>query len=158
MWDCHLGLAIRAKQRAVLSPSNLPPIHSAPYLVIHNQWDIKHKEAAWIERAGNAEPAITVWASPIVLVQINYNTFSYSDDFRRLHTVTIRDCYTLAWMDECVDGFGKASIVPIPDASPGFWQAKMDGGKVDKLSLILQEEFYGYTKLTFRTKIAHAKF
>lgn len=57
-----------AKYRIVLNPPDAPPIHSAPYLAGPEQRGLEREEVAQMKKADVASPAVSKWASLIVLV------------------------------------------------------------------------------------------
>ena len=47
------------------------------------------------------------WASPLVLVRNTDGSTRFSDDYRRLNGVTIKDSYPLSRIDDCLDALAR---------------------------------------------------
>lgn len=93
MWDCHPGRITVSKHRIVLNSLDAPPIHSTPYRAGPKQRELKRKEVDKMQKAGVAEPAMTEWALPIVLVSKKDGSLHFSVDYLRQNAVTDHDSY-----------------------------------------------------------------
>ncbi len=57
---------------------------------------------------GVIEPAMSEWASPVVLVPKTDGTPRFCVDYQELNAKTIRDSYAIPRMDDCIDCLGVA--------------------------------------------------
>lgn len=99
-WDKHLKTITVAKRRTVSNVPNALPIHSALYLTGPKHQELELKEVAQREEAGVAEPTVTDYASPIVLIPKIDGSLHFCRDYRLLNAVTVRDSYLTPRMDE----------------------------------------------------------
>lgn len=58
-------------------------------------------------RRGVIEQLPIPWASPLVLVRNRDGSTRFSDDYRRLNDVTIKDSYPLSRIDDCLDALAR---------------------------------------------------
>lgn len=58
-------------------------------------------------RRGVIEQSPIPWASPLVLVRNTDGSTRFSDDYRRLNGVTIKDSYPLSRIDDCLDALAR---------------------------------------------------
>ena len=50
-----------------------------------------------------AEPSVSSWSSPCLLVEKSDHTLPFCTDLRKVNSVTKPDCYPLPRLDDCVD-------------------------------------------------------
>ncbi|XP_068220221.1 uncharacterized protein [Palaemon carinicauda] len=79
------------------------PQKSAPYRVSPQKRAILKKETDFLLQHGFAEPSISPWASPCVLVEKPDGFYRLCTDFRRLNEVTVSDSYPLPRVDDLID-------------------------------------------------------
>ena len=66
------------------------------------------------------------WASALVLVQKKDGSLRFCIDLRRLNTRTIKDAYTLPWIEETLDCLNGAKYFTSLNLKSGHWQVEMD--------------------------------
>ena len=54
-------------------------------------------------KAGVVEPSCSEWASPSVLVRKRDWSVRWCIDLRKLNDVTVKDCYPLHLLQDCID-------------------------------------------------------
>ena len=109
MWGGRLG-EISVTSHNIDLVAGTRPIMQHPYRSgLRNREVIAEHVRKQLE-AGVIEPAISEWASPVVLAAKKDGTLRFCVDFRRLNAVTIPDSYPLPRMDDCLDSLGNANV------------------------------------------------
>ena len=66
------------------------------------------------------------WVSAVVLVRKKDGSLWFCINLRRLNACTIKDVYSLPWIDETLDHLGRAIIFTSLDLKSSYWQVEMD--------------------------------
>jgi hypothetical protein len=57
------------------------------------------------------EPAVSPWASNVVLIRKKNNSLRFCIDFRRLNAMTTKDSYPLPRVEDCLRSVGNAQFL-----------------------------------------------
>ena len=76
------------------------------------------REARVIEKSSSP------WNAPVLLVKKPDGTWRFCVDYRKLNTVTKKDCYPIPRIDETIDKLGKAKVFATLDLKSGYWQVR----------------------------------
>lgn len=98
---------------------------------------------------GIAEPSVSSWASPCILVPKSDGTPRFCSDFRKLNAVTKSDCFPLPRIDDLVDQVGSAKFLSKFDLLKGFWQIPMTHRAREVSAFITPTGLYSYTVMPF---------
>lgn len=128
------------KYRFVLSPSDAPPIHSAPYHAEPKQQKLEREEVASMNNAVVTKPAVAEWDLYSVFVPKKNGSLCFCAGYRQLSAVTVRHSYPIPRMDDRIDSSRKAKILPTLGANAGYWQVAMDEKDVHKTALATHNE------------------
>ena len=75
---------------------------------------------------GVIEPSNSPWSSPVVLVRKkNIDRPRFCVDYRTLNSVTIKDAYALANIQDCLDSLRGAVYFSTMDLASGYWQVEL---------------------------------
>ena len=66
------------------------------------------------------------WASAVVLVQKKDGGLNFCIDLRKLNNWTVKDVYSLPWIDETLDSLQGSQWFSSLDLKSRYWQVKMD--------------------------------
>ena len=64
---------------------------------------------------------MSLWASPIVLVEKKDGGLGFCVDFRKLNQVTRFDAYPMPLVEEVFKSFGTSAVVTTLDLASGYW-------------------------------------
>ena len=64
----------------------------------------------------------STWNAPVVLVIKPDNSIRFCCDFRGLNEVTVKDCQTLAGIDDSLDALSGSKWWSCLDMKNGYWQ------------------------------------
>ncbi|XP_066952544.1 uncharacterized protein [Macrobrachium rosenbergii] len=134
------------------------PQKSAPYRVSPQKRAILKKETDFLLQHGFAEPSISPWASPCVLVEKPDGSYRLCTDFRRLNEVTVSDSYPLPRVDDLIDLVSNAVYVSKIDLLRGYYQVPLADNTKPLTAFTTPDGLYQYTVLPFGLKNAPAVF
>ena len=157
MWDGRLGAVSATSHRIDLVPG-ARPVHAQPYRAGGRAREVEQEEIEKMLTQGVIEPAISEWASPIVLVPKPDGSLRFCVDYRRLNAITVPDTYPLPRMDECIDSLGDAAIFTTLDCNSGYWQIPVDPPDRDKTTFTSHYGTYRFRRLPFGLRNAPATF
>lgn len=103
MCDGYLRTIRTVKHRIDLEPPEVEVIHSSHYRAGPAASQLEKADIYKMLRMRVIEPAQTEWASPIVFVPKKDGTLRLCVGYRRPNVLTVRDSYTIPWIDECID-------------------------------------------------------
>ncbi|XP_068229342.1 uncharacterized protein [Palaemon carinicauda] len=119
---------------------------------------ILKKETDFLLQHGFAEPSISPWASPRVLVEKPDGSYRLCTDFRRLNEVTVSDSYPLPRVDDLIDQVSNAVYVTKIDLLRGYYQVPLADNTKPLTAFTTPDGLYQYTVLPFGLKNAPAVF
>jgi RNase H-like domain found in reverse transcriptase/Reverse transcriptase (RNA-dependent DNA polymerase)/Integrase zinc binding domain/Integrase core domain/Chromo (CHRromatin Organisation MOdifier) domain len=157
MWDGRLGKVSATSHRIDLVPGTRP-VHAQPYRAGGRAREVEREEIEKMMTQGVIEPAMSEWASPIVLVSKSDGSLRFCVDYRRLNAITVPDTYPLPRMDECIDSLGDAAIFTTLDCNSGYWQIPVDPPDRDKTTFTSHYGTYRFRRLPFGLRNAPATF
>ena len=157
MWDGHIGTINLAKHRIELKEGS-KPVYQQPYRAGPHQRQLEEEEIKKMLDADVIEPAITEWATPIVLAPKKDGSLRFFIDYRRLNELTVRDSYPIPRMDECIDSLGEARIFSTLDANSGYWQIELADEDREKTAFTSHSGVFQYKRMPFGLKNAPSTF
>ena len=106
------------------------------------------------------EPAISPYASPLVLVRKPDGNLRVCVDYRSVNKDTIPDRYPLPRMDELIDSIGSQKAVYFTklDLMRGYYQVKMAEESKEKTAFICHRGLYQFRRMPFGLTNAPATF
>ena len=107
MWFGALG-EITLTEHLIDLKEGSKPIAQQPYRVGFREHKVIAQEVDKMLRVGVIEPAMSAWASPVVLVPKPVGSSRFCVDHRRLNGITVRESYPLPRMDGYLDSLGEA--------------------------------------------------
>ena len=99
------------------------------------------------------------WASAVVLVWKKDDGLRVCVDLRKLNNQTVKDAYSLPWIDETLDSLQGSQWFSSLDLKSGYWQVKMDEESKPLTAFTVGPlEFYEYKRMPFGLTNAPATF
>ena len=102
MWNENLGEINTTKHGLNLIPGSRP-FKSEPYQLGPNQRELEQFEIENQLQSSVIEPSSSEWTSLILFVTKKDGRLQFCVDYRRLNTMTVKDCYPIPRMDEGID-------------------------------------------------------
>ena len=148
---------ILAHDIKLISPDQ-KPIKQAPYRLGPYKAEIMNKEVQYLLNNNLAEPSVSPWASPCILVPKPDGTYRFCTDFRKVNSVTIMDSFPLPLVEELIDRVGRAKIITTLDLNKGYWQIPLTERAKCISSFITPQGLFSYKVLSFGLCNAAATF
>jgi hypothetical protein len=104
------------------------------------------------------EPAVSPWASNVVLIRKKNNSLRFCIDYRRLNAMTTKDSYPLSRVEDCLRSVGNAQFLSNPNLQSGYWQAEILQEDRDKNCFVTRRGIYRCKVLSFGLLNAPALF
>jgi len=120
------------------------PIKQRAYRLTKLKTDILKEELTKLINKKLIEPSNSEWSSPIVLVPKPNGKWRMCVDYRKVNDSTIKDSYSIPYIDEIFDSLNGATIFTTIDLYSGYHQ------------ILMEEESIGIT--TFTTKFGNYQF
>ena len=98
----------------------------------------------------------SLWASAVVLVQKKDGGLRFCIDLRKLNNQTVKDAYSLPWIDKTLNSLQGSQLFSPLDLKSGYWQVKMD--EESKPLTAFPLGFYECKRMPFRLTNAPATF
>ncbi|KAL2103191.1 hypothetical protein ACEWY4_000059 [Coilia grayii] len=134
------------------------PIKQPAYRVNPAKRAILRKEVEYLLAHDLAEPSLSSWSSPCLLVGKPDGTYRFCTDYRKLNAVTSPDCYPLPRVDDCVDRIGAARFVSKFDLLKGYWQVPLTPRARELSAFVTPDNFLQYKVMPFGLRNAPATF
>jgi hypothetical protein len=126
--------------------------HALAYLPVIDEHVDRMLEADVIE------PAVSPWASNVVLIMKKNNSLRFCIDYRRLNSITTKDSYPLPRVEDCLRSLGSSQFLNNLDLRPGYWQAEIMPEDRDKTSFVTRHGIFRFKVLSFGLVNAPALF
>ena len=94
-------------------------------------------------------PSSSDWASCPVLVRKKDGKVRWCVDYRKLNSVTVKDCFPLPKIEECLDNLAGNTLFSTLDMNSGYWQLNLDEQDKHKTAFITKYGLYEHTRLPF---------
>ena len=101
----------------------------------------------------------SLWASAVVLVWKKDGGLRLCIDLRKLNNCTVKDAYSLPWIDKTLDSLQGSQWFSSLDLKSGYWQVEMDKESMLLVAFTVGPlGFYECKRMPFRLTNAHATF
>ena len=107
---------------------------------------------------GVIEPSCSEWESPSVLVRKRDGSVRWCLDLRRLNGVTLKDCYTLPLLQDCIDALEEFQYFTTLDMSSGYYQLVVAEEDRDKTAFVTKCGLFSFRGRPFGLCNAPATF
>ena len=157
IWNGHLG-EIAATEHRIELVDGARPVRQQPYRLGPKQRVLVEQEIRKMQDAGVVQPSKSEWASPVVLVPKPDGSLRFCVDYRRLNALSVKDCYPIPRMEDCIDSLGEARYFTTLDANSGYWQITIAERDREKTAFTTHVGLYEYTRMPFGLTNAPATF
>ena len=100
-------------------------------------------------KAGVIEPSCSEWASPSVLVRKRDGPVRWCIDIRKLNDVTVKDCYPLPLLQDCIDALEGCRYFTTLDMASGYYQLEVAEEDRDKTALVTKYGLFSFRRMPF---------
>ena len=109
-------------------------------------------------KVGVIQESDSEWASAPVLVRKKDGSLRYCIDFRGLNQRTVRDCFPLALIEECLDTLNGSVFFSCVDMASGYWQISIKPEDRPKTAFVTKYGLYEHVRMAFGLCNAPATF
>ena len=117
-----------------------------------------NEEQEHLEKAGVMEPSCSEWASPSVLVRKRDGSVRWCIDLRKLNDVTVKDCYLLPLLQDCMDALEGCRHFTTLDVASGYYQLEIAEEDRDKTVFVTKYGLFSFRRMLFGLCNAPATF
>ena len=121
-----MGHTKAAKHKIVLKDPDTPPFKERFHRIPPPQLDEVRAHLKMMLDAGVIRPSNSPWCNVVVLVRKKDGSLCFCIDFRRLNTLTVKDCHPLPHICETLESLAGTAYYTTIDMNSGFWQVPMD--------------------------------
>eukprot|EP00833_Pecoramyces_ruminatium_P000407 jgi/Orpsp1_1/1174439/evm.model.c7180000050100.1 len=134
------------------------PIKLKPYKLSKEHSDILKEEIISLLNKGLIIPSHSPWSFPVLLVRKKNGKWRLCIDYRKLNEITIKDSYSLPFIDELVSSVRGAKIFSALDLYSGYHQIPMNPKDIEKTSFTTKFGNYNFVVMPFGLTNAPATF
>ena len=102
-----------------------PPLRQRAYRTSPEKREEIDRQVAALLADGVIEESSSPWASPVVLVRKKNGEWRFCIDYRRVNSVTVKDCHPLPRVDDTLDALSGSCWFSTLDFSNGYWQVEV---------------------------------
>ncbi|KAE9302984.1 hypothetical protein PR003_g22126, partial [Phytophthora rubi] len=117
------------------------PIKQRPYRVSQAKGYVMEAEVQQYLELNLIRPSTSPWASPVLMRRKPDGGIRFCIDYRRLHAVTIKDCYPMPLIDDILDVLAGAKLFSTMDIASGYWNVPMAADSVEKTAFTCNSDF-----------------
>ena len=139
----------RVKTRCLIDTGDHAPIKMRAYRAPLAKRQVIEDEVEKMLAAGVIEPSKSPWAAPVTLAPKSDGTIRFCSDYRRLNSVTKKDCFPMPHVQDIFDQLGGSRLFSTLDLKSGYWQCPMDPDSVEKTAFITHQGLYQYKVMPF---------
>ena len=154
--DGKLGLNTSVKHS--INTGNAPPVKMRAYKTAVSQKKLIEEELEKMLEAQVIEPSESPWSSPVVLVTKKDGSPRFCVDYRKLNSVTVRDCWPLPNINDCLDSLSGACWFSTMDLASGYWQCEIDEADRSKTAFVTHKGLFQFNVLPMGLTNAPATF
>ena len=127
--------------------NNHPPIKQRAYRTSPGKRAEIEKQVAELLADGVIEESCSPWAAPVVLVKKKNGKWRFCVDYRRLNSVTVKDCHPLPRVDDTLDALAGSVWFSTLDFSNGFWQLEVAEEDREKTAFTTGQGLYQWRSM-----------
>lgn len=102
-----------------------PPIRQRAYRASPDKKEEIDRQVEALLEDGVIEGSFSPWAAPVVLVKKKNGEWRFCIDYRRLNSITVKDCHPLPRVDDTLDALAGSLWFSTLDFSNGYWQVEV---------------------------------
>ncbi|CAF4955322.1 unnamed protein product [Rotaria sp. Silwood1] len=147
LFDTSQSRTIKTNVHHVINTGNHSPVNAKPYFkTIEQRKNIQHEIDKMLQ-AGIIIPSHSPWSSPVVLLKKPNGEYRFIIDYRKLNSITIKDCYPQPTVEELLNRLGGHSWFTKIDLKSGYYQIPIHPADKSKTAFITQDGLYQFQVL-----------
>ena len=134
------------------------PIKQNAYTLNPVKKDIMRQEVEYLLMNDLAEPSLSPWASPCILIPKPDGSHRFCTDYRKVNQVTVKDSFPLPRINDIIDFIGCNHIISTVDLLKGYYQIPLTPRATKISSFVTPFGLFQYKVLSFGMCNAPATF
>ena len=134
------------------------PIKQNAYTLNPVKKDIMRQEVEYLLMNDLAEPSLSPWASPCILIPKPDGSYRFCTDYRKVNQVTVKDSFPLPRINDIIDFIGCNHIISTVDLLKGYYQIPLTPRATKISSFVTPFGLFQYKVLSFGMCNAPATF
>ena len=98
-------------------------------------------------KAGVIRPSTSEWASAPALVRKRDGSVRWCIDYRALNDYTIKDCFPLPIIEDCLDSLQSTTTFCTLDLASGYYQIKLEESEYKKPAFVTLYGLFEHTRM-----------
>ena len=143
--DLDLGCLTAVKHR--IDTKDAPPVKQRMRRTPLGFQDVEQQHLTKMLNAGVIQPSISEWASAPVLVRKRDGSVRWCIDYRALNDRTVKDCFPLPIIEDCLDSLQGTTTFCTLDLASGYYQIELDEVDRKKTAFITRYGLYEHTRM-----------
>ncbi|CAF0770381.1 unnamed protein product [Didymodactylos carnosus] len=126
LFDLRQPSIIKTTVRHAIETGNHPPVFTPAYRVSYKDEQIQRDEINKLLKQEVIEESTSPWSSPFVLVLKKDGSVRFCINFRKPHSISIKDAFPIPRIDDIFDHLAQAEYYTTIDFKSGYFQAGLD--------------------------------
>ncbi|GMF40671.1 unnamed protein product [Phytophthora fragariaefolia] len=155
--DCFRSLFVESSKKPgrtdllqfEIDTGDSSPIQQPPYRVSLTDGEIMGAEIQQYLELHLIRPSNSPCASPVLMIRKPDGGIRFCIDYRKLNSVTVKDCYPMPLIDDVLDVLGDAQLFSTMDIASGYWNVPMHPDSVSKTAFTCKYGLYEWLVMPF---------
>ena len=130
-----------------IDTKDAPPVKHRMRRTILGFQDAEREYLKKLLASGVIQPSTSEWASVPVLVRKRDGSVRWCVDFRALNDRTVKDCFPLPIIEDCVDSLQGATTFCNLDLASGYYQIELEESDRMKTAFITRYGLFEHTRM-----------
>ena len=132
-----------------IDTGNSEPIRKKQFKIPHALRSVMDNMVKELQDQKMIEPSASPWCSPVMVVKQTTRDgkakYRFITDMRALNSVTVKDAYPLARMDQALESLGGSAYFTVVDMARGFYQVALDEDSKPKTAFSANGKLWQWT-------------
>lgn len=143
--DLDLGCLTAVKHK--IDTKDAPPVKHRMRRTPLGFQDVEQEYLTKLLSAGVIQPSTSEWSSAPVLVRKRDGSVRWCVDYRALNDRTVKDCFPLPIIEDCLDSLQGATTFCTLDLASGYYQIELEESDRKKTAFITRYGLFEHTRM-----------
>ena len=142
----------------IIDTGDAQPFRSVPYRTSFKEKEIIEKEVNKMLKNKIISVSHSPWSSPVVLVTKKDGSTRFCIDYRKLNSITKKDCHPLPLIADTIDQLNNANVFSKLDLISGYWNIEMEEKSKEKTAFVCHLGLFHFNRMPFGLTNAPSSF
>lgn len=143
--DLDLGCLTEVKHK--IDTKDAPPVKHRIRRTPVGFQDVEQEYLTKLLKTGVIQESTSEWASAPVLVRKRDGSVRWCVDYRALNDRTVKDCFPLPIIEDCLDSLQGSTMFCTLDLASGYYQIELDEADRKKTAFITRYGLFEHTRM-----------